>query len=61
MATRREGVWRSEGTGPCILCLGTGRRTVESFTSRPLCPLGKKLLAPIKQRGGRTQEIVRKF
>ena len=61
MATRHEGVWKSEGTGPCILGLGTGRRTVVSFTPRPLCPRGKQLLAPIKQGAGRTQEIVRKF
>jgi hypothetical protein len=52
MATRHEGVWRSEDTGPRILDLCTGRRTVVSFTPRPLCPRWKQLLGPIEQGGG---------
>ena len=63
MATRHEGVWRSEDTGPRILDLCTGRRTVVSFTPRPLCPRWKQLLGPIEQGGGggRTQGIVRRL
>ena len=60
MATCHEGVRRSEDTGPRILSLAT-RRSVVSFTPRPLCPRGKELLAPIKQGAGRTQQAVRKF
>jgi hypothetical protein len=50
MATRHEGVWRSEGTGPRILDLGTRWRLVVSFTPRPLCPRGKELL-PLSNKG----------
>ena len=56
MATRHEGVWRSEYTGPHILGLGTRQRLVVGFTPRPLCPRGKELLAPIKQGAGRTRD-----
>jgi hypothetical protein len=42
--------WRSGGIAPRILYLGSRRRWVVSFTTRPLCPQGKSPWYPLDRR-----------
>jgi hypothetical protein len=47
--------WESGGIAPHILDLGTRRRWVVSFTSRPLYPHGKSARYPLDRSLGRPQ------
>jgi hypothetical protein len=47
--------WRSRGTVPCILDVGTRLRWMVSFMPRPFCPQGKSPWYPLDRRLGVSQ------
>jgi hypothetical protein len=45
-----EGIWGSRGTAPIILKLNIQSRSLVTFTTRPLYPLGNSLQHPLTSR-----------